>query len=252
MPLRSTIPPQFVTTLVFDVDGTLYEQQALRRAMLLRLLAHAVMQPAGPHGGIATFRALRAYRRAQELLRGAEVNGSIGERQIQLACELTGQSSDVLAAIVDRWMDREPLVVVERFVMPGLRTLLSSAKANGLRLGVLSDYPAEDKLRAMRVAEYFDVVVSAQDAGVNRFKPDPCGLFEALRRLESAPSEAVYIGDRHDVDGSVANAAGVHCVIVDTRVRPRPTDDGRPSAATVASYRELHSLLFPMGSEPPS
>jgi FMN phosphatase YigB (HAD superfamily) len=49
--LHTTIDPKRVTTLVFDVDGTLYEQGGLRRAMLVRLLAHAVVHPAG---GVAT------------------------------------------------------------------------------------------------------------------------------------------------------------------------------------------------------
>jgi HAD superfamily hydrolase (TIGR01509 family) len=137
-------------------------------------------------------------------------------------------------------MDREPLDLLERFVMPGLRRLLATAKHRGLRLGVLSDYPAAAKLEAMRLREFFDVVVSAQDDRVNRFKPHPSGLVEALRRLRAAPSEALYIGDRDDVDGRVARAAGVACVIVGKRRRAN-------AAANVADYGELHALLFPTG-----
>jgi FMN phosphatase YigB (HAD superfamily) len=238
MHARSTIEPQRVTTLLFDVDGTLYEQSALRRAMLRRLLGYAVSQPGGPGGAIATFRALRAYRYAQELLRGAEVDGALSDAQIRVACERSGQARHVVEAVVDRWMGREPLDLLERFVMPGLRPLLATAKNRGLRLGVLSDYPAAAKLKAMRLAEFFDVVVSAQDGRVNRFKPHPSGLIEALRRLRAASSEALYIGDRDDVDGSVARAAGVACVIVGKR---RTTN----AAANIANYEELHALLFP-------
>ena len=187
MHLRSTVHPKGLTTLVFDVDGTLYKQSGLRRAMLLRLLAHAVTNPAGPAGGLATFRALRAYRRAQESLRGADIDGALADAQIRLACERSGQTRHALAAIVNRWINREPLALLDRFVMPGLRTLLGAAKDRGLRMGVLSDYPASAKLEAMRLAQFFDVVVSAQDASVNCFKPDPSGLVEALRRLAPPP-----------------------------------------------------------------
>ena len=164
--------------------------------MLLRLLGHALTNPAGPGGGIATFRALRAYRRAQELLRGADIDGALADAQIRLACEGSGQATDVLAAIVDCWMEREPLALLERFVMPGLRRVLGVAKDKGWRMGVLSDYPATAKLEAMGLSQLFDVVVSAQDASVNCFKPDPSGLVEVLRRLGAAPSQAVYVGDR--------------------------------------------------------
>jgi HAD superfamily hydrolase (TIGR01509 family) len=244
MSLHTTIDPKRVTTLVFDVDGTLYEQGGLRRAMLVRLLAHAFTHPAG---GVATVRALRAYRHAQELLRFAVVEGALGEAQIRLACERSGQASHAVAAVVDRWMHREPLDLLERFVMPGLRTLLETAKDRGLRLGVLSDYPAAAKLEAMKLAEFFDVVVCAQDASVNRFKPDPSGLVETLRRLGASPGQALYVGDRLDVDASVARAAGVPCVLVGRRGGSVSTH-----AASIANYRELHTRLFPALSEPPS
>ncbi|MGH7294889.1 MAG: hypothetical protein ACRELB_08150, partial [Polyangiaceae bacterium] len=66
MSTRPVPHPSKLTAIVFDVDGTLYAQGGLRRAMLLRLAAHAL---SSPFGGLAALRALRAYRHAQELLR---------------------------------------------------------------------------------------------------------------------------------------------------------------------------------------
>ena len=228
-----------LAAIVFDVDGTLYRQAPLRRAMMLRLLGDALLKP---HRAVATFRALSAYRHAQELLREAPIVGELAAAQMRLACERSGQTESVLAPIVARWMDREPLALLERFVEPALRTLLGSARNRGLRLGVLSDYPADAKLEAMRLTEFFDVVVSAQDAAVNRFKPDPSGLVETLRRLGVAPSQALYVGDRHDVDGPAARAAGVRCVIVGDR-RPS-TPDASGHWTSVADYHELYAKLF--------
>jgi phosphoglycolate phosphatase-like HAD superfamily hydrolase len=92
----------------------------------------------------------------------------------------------------------------------------------------------------MKLSEFFEVVVSAQDAAVNRFKPHPSGLLEVLRRHGAAPPQALYIGDRQDVDAAVARAAGVHCVILGRR--------GEATAAqgftSVANYERLESLLF--------
>ncbi|MGH7295477.1 MAG: HAD family hydrolase [Polyangiaceae bacterium] len=105
---------------------------------------------------------------------------------------------------------------------------LEAARERGLRVGVLSDYPAAAKLEAMKLARYFDVVVCAQDAEVNRFKPDPAGIVEVLRRLDVAPDAALYVGDREEVDGAAASAAGVACAIV----------------GKGAGYPELHARLF--------
>jgi HAD superfamily hydrolase (TIGR01549 family) len=231
------VDPKRVKTIVFDVDGTLYRQSPLRRAMLVRLLLHAATRPGSSLG---TFRALRAYRHAQEILRGAAVEGALAAAQLRLACERAGQSEERVAPIVARWMEEEPLDILERFVEPALRTLLTEARTRGIRLGVFSDYPATAKLAAMRLSEFFEVVVTAQDPAVNRFKPDPSGLVEALRRLGTEPKSALYVGDRHDVDAPVAHAAGVPCVIVGGR-----TETKLPrSFASVSNYGELHSMLF--------
>jgi FMN phosphatase YigB (HAD superfamily) len=231
-----TLRAERLTSLVFDVDGTLYRQKALRRAMLLLLLREAVARPAS---SVTIFRALRAYRHAQELLRGAEVEGTLAAAQLRLASERAGQPEHILAPIVARWMEQEPLPLLDRFVDPALRTLLAEARSRGLRLGIFSDYPAVAKLAAMRLSEFFDVVVSAQDLAVNRFKPHPLGLLETLRRLGVDPAGALYVGDRHDVDASIARAAGVSCVIVGRR------SDADVGAVTVSDYGQLHSMLFP-------
>ncbi|MGO9838177.1 MAG: HAD family hydrolase [Polyangiaceae bacterium] len=235
-----------LTTIVFDVDGTLYRQNALRRAMLLKLLKAVASDPGST---LVTFRALRAYRRAQESLREAGPQGLLASAQLRVASEQSGLAEDVVAHVVARWMEREPLSLLEGFVQPGLRALLSAACSRGLRLGVVSDYPAEAKLKAMRLAEFFDVVVTAQDAAVNRFKPDPSGLVEALRRLGAKPDQALYVGDRYDVDGLAARAAGMACVIVAGRRNLKAWAPGRTSVSEVTDYRELHAMLFPSMNE---
>ena len=233
-----------ITTLVFDVDGTLYRQGGLRRAMLFKLLFHAVQNMGSSFG---TFRILREYRRAQEVLRETHVDGDLTAAQLKLACQRSGYSDAIVSQTVARWMEREPAPLLEKFMDPSLRSFLATAKDRGLRMGVLSDYPAADKLAAMKLGEFFEVVVSAQDPAVNRFKPHPSGLLEVLRQLGATPPQALYIGDRHDVDAAVARAAGVHCVILGRR--------GEATAAegftAVANFERLESLLFATAPKEP-
>nr|MDQ2900058.1 HAD family hydrolase [Acidobacteriota bacterium] len=117
-------------------------------------------------------------------------------------------------ASIRRWMEDEPLDLLRALVYDGLEEMLAAARSDGLKLGVFSDYPAEKKLRTMGLDKYFDVVVSAQDPEVRRFKPDALGLKTTLRRLGVAKEDAVYVGDRADVDGAAAAAAGMRCVIL--------------------------------------
>jgi phosphoglycolate phosphatase-like HAD superfamily hydrolase len=67
--------------------------------------------------------------------------------------------------------------------------------------------------------------VTAQDPEVQRFKPHPRGLEVTLGRLGVSKREAIYIGDRADVDGEAAGRAGVRCVIV-RRSFSRDVNDG--------------------------
>jgi len=204
--------------------------------MLVKLLREVVLHP---RSAVATFQCLRAYRRAQELLRAAEVQGSLAAAQLRLACEHSGRPEQVMVECVARWMEREPLPLLEGLVHPSLPRFLTEAQGRGIRLGVLSDYPASAKLDAMRLTGFFDVVISAQDPAVNRFKPHPSGLSEILRRLGTRPSDSLYVGDRDDVDATAAHAAGMPCVIVGKRSN-RTESDWIPAY----DYADLRRKLF--------
>ena len=231
------VDPQRLKAIVFDVDGTLYGQGGLRRAMLLQLVRAHLLQP---WTGLTTLRILSAYRRAQEQLRERPIEGDLATAQLQLACTRAGADAQRVRALVARWMEEAPLPLLPRFMDPGLPELLQAAKRRGLRLGVFSDYPATDKLRALGVADFFDVVLTAQDPAVNRFKPDPSGLREVFRRLGAEGAEALYVGDRAAVDAAAARAAGVPCVILTAR----RNGTASPSFSQVSDYAELHAMLF--------
>jgi putative hydrolase of the HAD superfamily len=220
--------------LVFDLDGTLYRQSPVRKQMLVRLLkAHALR----PGEGMRVFRLISAYRHAQEALRLEPSGGGSASRQLTIACERAGLSVEVASPIIRKWMDQEPLNILRPHRREGVSELLDAARNRQMKLGLLSDYPAHDKLTALEIAHYFDVVVSAQDPEVESFKPSPRGLQETLRKLEVTPAEAVYVGDRPEVDHAAAHAADVDCFIISSK--PAETNTYR----YVSSFTELLKLL---------
>jgi FMN phosphatase YigB (HAD superfamily) len=79
---------------------------------------------------------------------------------------------------------------------------------------VFSDYDPDRKLDALGVRDLFDVTLAATDPEVNRFKPHPRGFLVGAARLGVEPSEVLYVGDRADVDGAGAAAAGMSSVII--------------------------------------
>ncbi len=221
--------------IVFDVDGTLYRQSPLRRAMLLRLMR---LTAARPIEGVQTFRTLQAYRRAQEDLRD-HTAGDIAGAQLRLASERARAGRDVVAARVTRWMEEEPLDVLPRCAHSGLVEFLHACRARGVRLAALSDYPAEAKLQSLGIGDLFDLVLSAQSPEIDVFKPHPRGLQVAVNRMGVLRHECLYVGDRADVDAAAARAAGIACAIL-TSDTPRVAGEYE----TVTSYRQLQDRLF--------
>lgn len=197
--------------IVFDVDGTLYDQTRVRLGMLGRLMAFTARYPT--HGWQA-IRILREFRRAQETLRHRDSVGDTSLAQAQEVSRRLGVSLDDVRRAVMRWMEHEPLDLLSAARRDGLLETLAAARDRGIRLGVCSDYPAEAKLAAMHLHDVFDVVVCAQDADVQSFKPDPRGLLVATERLRVQPSESLFVGDRPDVDAVAAERAGMASVIV--------------------------------------
>jgi FMN phosphatase YigB (HAD superfamily) len=235
--VTTTVQIGRLKALVLDIDGTLYRQAPLRRAMFLRLLG---VHLAHPLRGWQTIRVLRAYRRAQEALRAAPASSDIAAAQITLACKRTNVDRGRVVECVRRWMEHEPLAFLPRCLQPGILEFLRACRARGLRLGALSDYPADAKIHALGLADLFDVVLCAQSQDIDVFKPNPRGLLVALERLGSSRAESLYIGDRVDVDAATAEAAGVPCVILTPH---RPSSLG--AYTQVASYPQLLDLLWP-------
>jgi HAD superfamily hydrolase (TIGR01509 family) len=217
--------------MVFDVDGTLYRQVPVRRGMALRLLSYALRDPAS---ALKTTLFIRQYRHAQEQLRG------VGSRsdQLSVACELSGTDCAWGKKCVEEWMEKKPLDLIAKAIYPGLMQFLAKAEQRGIKLAVVSDYPAKEKLRVLGIDTYFCCVVSSSDPRVRRFKPAPDGILAVLRELEIDPSQAIYIGDRPDVDAEAAKSAGTACAILGRNSSP-------PSGSWlgVSDYFRLGTLL---------
>jgi FMN phosphatase YigB (HAD superfamily) len=236
MSRTQTIDVSRLKALIFDVDGTLYRQAPVRRSMFWRLLRAHMRQPVRL---VSTLQVLCAYRTAQEVLRRSPLgDGNLAKRQLQLACDQTRTGLEVVHACVARWMEREPLELVARSLRSGVVECLCAAAQRGLRLGAFSDYPAVAKLTAMGVKHFFDVVLSAHDPEVQEFKPSPRGLEVTLQQLGIKKHQALYIGDRPEVDAAAASAAGIACVIIGQR-----NGVDRRGWVRISDYRKLKDAI---------
>jgi HAD superfamily hydrolase (TIGR01549 family) len=195
--------------VLFDLDGTLYRQDLMRALMAVELAGLAL---SGPRQASRHLRALKAYRAAQEQLRHSEPGPA--PSQAEAAARASGLTVAEVETLVAEWMIRRPLKYLQFCRRSGVSDLLDRLRRADIRAGILSDYPAGEKLRALGLEGRFAPVLCATDREIGAFKPSPRGFLRACEVWRLAPSEVLYVGDRIEVDAAGAEAAGMRCVII--------------------------------------
>lgn len=201
-----------VQLVVFDVDGTLYRQDILRRRMVRQLLLHSIVR-VDPK----PLRILLLYRQIREALAVAETEGFAQVLVAETAREV-GCAHSVVNDVVSEWIHRRPLRHLASCRYPFLQELFLAIKRKKKIIGILSDYPAIDKMQALSLEP--DYIVTSHDEDVGMLKPHPRGIEVLMRTAGVKASGTVLIGDRIDRDGAAARRAGVTPLIR----TPRPID----------------------------
>jgi HAD superfamily hydrolase (TIGR01549 family) len=227
----ASLPWPRIRLVVFDVDGTLYDQRPLRRRMQLALLRHCLIRPRE----LPLLRTLQVFRRLrEELAEGG--GGEISRLQYERPAALLGLSPEIVQLAVETWMHERPLVHLAAARFPGVDQMFEALRLSGRKAAIFSDYPAEAKMRALGLTADFHV--AATDPDVQRLKPHPLGLQRVLERAGASPETCLYIGDRDERDGECARRLGVHYLLkAHSAVRDRPW--------TFHRYDELLPWLLP-------
>lgn len=203
-----------VAGVVFDVDGTLYSQGPLRLMMALELSVLPITLSSLTRAR-RTWRIISAFRKAREEIRGlSDESTPLARLEYEVPAQRLGIPADELQEVVEEWMYRRPLKYLAYCRKRHLVKFLARLEELGVPVGVLSDYPAEDKLRALGVNAFVDVVLCSTDERINAFKPEARGFLLMAELLGVPPAEILYIGDRMEVDGVGALASGMMGVIV--------------------------------------
>lgn len=220
-----------VRLVVFDLDGTLYDQGCIRRRMLWELGLHCLSHPRDA----ARVRVIAEFRGARECLaeEGAE---NIGRLQYERPATRLGIRPEDVAEVVGEWIEERPLKHLLRCRFAAVDEVFDHLRASGRQIGVLSDYPVRDKLRALHLTA--DLIAATPHPEIDRFKPHPAGLESLMSRAGVTPARCLMIGDREDRDGACARNAGVR-YLIKTRSPQAPHH--------FRGYREL--LRAPVGVE---
>jgi len=197
--------PQVQAYLV-DLDGTLYRPGLVKLGMTVELVVFGAHRIAW----------LKAFRQEHELMRhetassGAEFLPSPFAVQLQRAADRLGVQASKLEAVVRDFMIERPSKWIRLAKNNSLLEEIATFHARGGKTALVSDYPAERKLKALEARSSFDVVISnGEKSGLTRLKPAPAGYLMAAHALSVDPKNCLVLGDRSDADGKAAEAAGM-------------------------------------------
>jgi FMN phosphatase YigB (HAD superfamily) len=219
---------QAVRVVVFDVDGTLYDQRPLRRKMVREILLYCLSRP----WKISLLRTIHEFRQSREQLAEEEAK-SISRAQYELPASRLGVSPERVEAMVGEWMFERPLRHLRACRFEGVDEVFTRVRETARTLVVFSDYPAAEKLQALELEA--DLIVTALDPQVDRFKPHPSGLLRVSQLTRVEPAQMVLIGDRADRDGECARRAGSPCLLKGT--------GAETGSGIFADYHQLLSLV---------
>ncbi len=199
-----------VNAVIFDVDGTLYDQSRMRRHMAGRLLFHSVSS----FSGWRDIQMLMSFRRIRENLSSEGVENLERVQYESCALALNKEPEDVIQ-VVRKWMFQVPLQYIAGCRFSGINTFFDELDRRGIKIAAFSDFPPSDKLKALGLG--VEIVVCSTDREVNEFKPSPKGLFRVAELLSVPVAECLVIGDRDDLDGEAARRAGMPYLILTKR-----------------------------------
>lgn len=178
--------------LLFDIDGTLADTDALHR--------QAFNQVFGPRGHVFD------HARFAKELQGFS-NASIGERF------LPDESEDTRAAILgQKEQIFRDMVAGQIKPVPGLMALLDEADQAGIPMAAVTNAPrlnAEMLLNGLGIAHRFKAIVIGDE--LSHGKPHPMPYLEGLRLTGGAADAAIAFEDSRSGIQS-ASAAGIRTI----------------------------------------
>ncbi|MDO7886310.1 HAD family hydrolase [Hymenobacter cheonanensis] len=200
-----------MTTVLFDLDDTLFDHAATARAALAATAA-----------GRPTLRGVplaELYQRYSDLLEEMHPRVMSGQLTYQAAREqrfrqlLAPYEPPVSAAALAQ-LAAQHYGHYQRLRQPvaGALALLQRLKPL-VKLGIVTNNRTaeqQEKLRFLEMTSLVDALITSEDVGV--LKPDPAIYHVALARLQASPAQTVMVGDNWQADVLGALAVGIRPV----------------------------------------
>lgn len=219
----------------FDLDGTLYPNYRLNLRLFPFLLRDT--------------RLLIAFGKARDRIRAEWETGTglppgmdFYDYQAELTAKMLRATTESVKERIERLIYRgwEPHFKKIK-LFPYVVETLNALRGAGLKLGMLSDFPPEIKLKNLGIDGFWDTAFSSEQTAA--LKPAPRPFLALAQALNTPPEKILYVGNsiRYDVVG--AKRAGMYTALVSGRKAPGRPDSALPGF-TFYDYRQLRDFVL--------
>lgn len=178
-----------IKTVLFDLDGTIVDTNEL----IVQSFLHSL------------------EGETPEAITREHIIPNMGRPLIEQMVYFTGREevTDVIAKYRSYNLSKHDELVTE---FPHVRSVIAELHAKGIQIGIVTSKIRKTTLMGLKLTgldSYISSIVTIDD--VKNAKPDPEGIFRALKELNGRPEETVMVGDSH-YDIEAAKNAGVSSV----------------------------------------
>ena len=190
--------PDYCKTVIFDVDGTLYDKTGIAQKMVRRLW-----------WCLPLLMAERLARKNMHYVQYASADEFFGAFFYQMA-----RGHWWGPKIAEEWYHYVYMPAMVRIIHKSyhpredVMAIVAECRKRGLQMVIYSDYGSViAKLEALGIdPSPFDLIISAPELGA--LKPSESCARRLLEMLEADPKTTLFVGDREDKDGASAKAVG--------------------------------------------
>jgi len=217
----------------FDLDGTLYPNYNFNIKLLPFILKEG--------------RLLSAFGRARNIIRKEQEAFTYKQEnfyryQAELAAKILGKSAQEIEEKIDRMIYKgwEPLFKKVKLFKGAVETLAALKKA-GFKMGLLSDFPPDNKLEYLGISGFWDAALCSEKCGA--LKPHPSSFKVLAGAMGLPPEKILYIGNSYHYDVVGASRAGMMTAWIKNPLFP--AGRRKPKADFIFNnYRQLFDFMI--------
>ncbi|HUT31298.1 MAG TPA: HAD family hydrolase [Sedimentisphaerales bacterium] len=214
-----------ITTVVFDLDDTLYDEMDYCRSGFAAVAEHLA--------------ALPEYPSVQAVFDELWNQFTAGNRTktLNAALDRLGIPSDdqTIRRLIELYRAHVPTIN-----LPDDAKKVLDRLAADYTLALLTDgfLPAQQlKVRALGIEHYFKCIIYTEQLGRQFWKPSPAGFEKLIQTLNVSPQNAAYVADNDQKDFIAPNSLGIATIKV---VRPRRI---HTESSTQPQAQPMHTIL---------